>query len=604
MKGTVVSLWIKTFEKLYGEEKIIQAMQHTGWQKDSVITPLEDIDDQQVNIFLDEVAKQTGKQREVVLRELGQRNIESFKQWFPSYFQRKSLKGFILMMDEVHAQITKKIKGAKPPRLIVTERSANEIELKYESKRGLYDYFIGLLEGSARLFDEKLSWSEIERGETPEGQSYLTVHLTFEKQEEVASRHRLTKALSLGFIKRIPAKIAVMVSLVFALAYILPNVQNNWITGGVYTVIIFVATLVFSSIVLKPMQHFEKELTRISELDFSGNTKIQTGDEFEQYGKQFNNIQEMLRKDFLFLKGGTDDMHRFTQDFTQIAAKMKDLSDSISLVVQEVANGAVHQAEETEKTVYELNSSVEHLNDIADKEIGQKQELEQAVDTISKSHQEVKQVTGMIVTAKDEFSNVTKRAEALAVQAKEIMGIVTTVASISDQTNLLALNAAIEAARAGEMGRGFAVVADEIRQLAENSKHAVKDINDNLLQFTGEIEQVSNDITNQFEQLDRSNQMLIQVAEENTASTDRVSNVSQVIVNLVEELSAQTTRMTQLFDNINALAAIAEENSASSQEMSASVMEYSDKIKDLIDYIDQLDALTNDFKGELNKYTI
>ncbi|HBQ86833.1 MAG TPA: chemotaxis protein, partial [Syntrophomonas sp.] len=78
----------------------------------------------------------------------------------------------------------------------------------------------------------------------------------------------------------------------------------------------------------------------------------------------------------LLLKGGNDDLHSFTKAFSEIAAKMEDVSDGISGVVYDVANGATHQAEETERSVYILNTNIENLNLIAGEQTAGKKNLD------------------------------------------------------------------------------------------------------------------------------------------------------------------------------------------------------------------------------------
>jgi methyl-accepting chemotaxis protein len=283
---------------------------------------------------------------------------------------------------------------------------------------------------------------------------------------------------------------------------------------------------------------------------------------------------------------------------------MEDVSDGISGVVYDVANGATHQAEETERSVYILNTNIENLNLIAGEQTAGKKNLDHAVSDIEKSFDDTRKVAGMILDVKNSFAQVNNEGEELARRVQDIMNIITTVADVADQTNLLALNAAIEAARAGEAGRGFAVVADEIRKLAENSKSAVTVINDNLIMFTGQVSRLVDEIKAQFTQLEISNKTLEGVIAENQNSTRQIGVVAQSIADLIAKLSNEAQELTKVYENIHSLAAIAEENSASSQEMSANVTEYSERIKDLTHHIHMLESLSALYKTELQKYKI
>jgi len=73
---------------------------------------------------------------------------------------------------------------------------------------------------------------------------------------------------------------------------------------------------------------------------------------------------------------------------------------------------------------------------------------------------------------------------------------------------------------------------------------------------------------------------------------------------MVDKLFAEAEQLSKVFDNVQSLAAIAEQNSASSEEMSANVTAYSNKIKELMDYIQQLEELTISFQAQLKGYRI
>ncbi len=145
------------------------------------------------------------------------------------------------------------------------------------------------------------------------------------------------------------------------------------------------------------------------------------------------------------------------------------------------------KAQNTEQVVAVLNNNIQNLKDIVNSENSNKLELEKALEKVNNSYNNVNNTSKNILDSLEKFQKVKDKGLELETKAKDITNIVSIVSGISEQTNLLALNASIEAARAGEQGKGFAVVAEEVRKLAEQSKEAVEEINNNLIEFAGDI---------------------------------------------------------------------------------------------------------------------
>ena len=603
MKGTIVSTWLTSLRSIFDDHIVDTALKSVDWDKSRVITPLEDIEDAEIFQIFNEVSKLTNIPGNEIWRKVGRQNISSFNKWFPSYFERSSLRAFLMMMDDVHSQLTKLIKGATPPRLIAKDISPTEFELTYISKRGLFDYFLGLLEGSSQFFNEKLDYSILETGVHDDGRKKMVVRIKLEKSEDVVLNKTSSKILGLGFIKSLPLKTSIIPSVITFISLTIFS-SNNITSNILVSLVTFISTYIVTFVVTKPIDIVSQEVEKLKKYDFASKTTLKTQDTIETLAHGLNETKEVLKKDFLFLKGGTDDLTKFVEQFTEIAQTMRVFSNSISSVVHEVALGATHQAEETGEAVYQLDEYVNRLSRIVDEETESKNHLEEAGMGLQKSFHEIKQTTELINDVKNNFADVNHQGREISLQANKILEISSTVEAIADQTNLLALNAAIEAARAGEAGRGFTVVAEEIRKLAEHSKNAVGEINNNLLFFIKQIESLVNKIQSQYDQLDASNQKLEQVTINNQGSTNKVLDTSSVIVRLIDELSTETERINNVIQNIHALASIAEENSAASQEMSANVTQYTEKVSDLSDSIALFETLINNFKNQLKKYQI
>lgn len=603
MKGTIVSTWLRTCRKLYGDESVEKALVKIDLEPNIVFSPLSDVEDKTAFGIFKNLSVIVGVDIHKLWRAIGEDNILAFRTDYPGFFRRENAYQFLSSMNDLHVIVMRRIKGATPPVLDMTVLTSNKVQFQYRSKRGMFDYFLGMLDGVKAFFNENFEVIEIERSE---GQ--LTLELVFGYQIEEIHKYMFNRLFSFGFIHDISTKISIVAMLsvggvaTLMSAFMLESVGATDIL--MITAVAGISTFISTKMMNQPAKLLVKNIGDMQQKQFSTKYVISSKDHYSELFEQIEAYKSGLRIDFQGYNSIVDEMNIFGSTMEVAAKNMSETSDEISDIVEQLSHAAINQAEETEKSIYLLNDNIQGVKNIAEEENKNKDELEESVEKIKISFGNVERTAGEIGTILQKFEVVRESGINLKNSAQSITNIVSLVSSISQQTNLLALNASIEAARAGEAGKGFAVVAEEVRKLSEATNDAVGKINTSLGVFVDKIEIMVGDVDQQYNILEAENKKLAEAVEESDIAKETIQTVANKMVETTQKLENETEAIAKVFTNMESLAAIAEENSASAQQVSSSVTSYAEQISALGEHISSFKEITVGFSEDLSEYKI
>ena len=274
-----------------------------------------------------------------------------------------------------------------------------------------------------------------------------------------------------------------------------------------------------------------------------------------------------------------------------LSEKAETSADHIGQVeraVEEIAQGATGQAEETQKAtenviimgnmIEETTDEIDAMNENAKliKQLGQT-----AIDTL-KDLQTINQRTKESIDIIYEQTNTTNSS---AQKIKEATALIT---DIAEETNLLSLNASIEAARAGEQGRGFAVVAAQIQKLAEQSNESARQIEEIITSLLADSEKAVDTMEEVKDIMGQQNDNVMKTDEQVNQVLGQVDQAIEAIGRVAVKTEKLNEARINVTDTVQNLTAVAQENAASTQQSAASVNQVSEIIQDIAESAKQL----------------
>jgi methyl-accepting chemotaxis protein len=269
---------------------------------------------------------------------------------------------------------------------------------------------------------------------------------------------------------------------------------------------------------------------------------------------------------------------RSTDETGQLIQALKDMNDSLVGIVSrvrsgtdmiatasgQIASGNLDLSSRTEQQASSLEETASSMEELTST-------VKQNADNARQANQLAISASCTAVQGGTVVAEVVQTMGAINASSKKIVDIIGVIDGIAFQTNILALNAAVEAARAGEQGRGFAVVATEVRNLAQRSATAAKEIK--IL------------IGDSVDKVDLGARLVDQAGSTMQAIVHSIKGVAEIMGEITAATQEQTAGIEQINQAITQMDEVTQQNAALVEEAAAAAGSLEDQAASLVETV-------------------
>jgi len=241
-------------------------------------------------------------------------------------------------------------------------------------------------------------------------------------------------------------------------------------------------------------------------------------------------------------------LREMSRGLIRIVSEVRQGTDAIATASSQIASGNLDLSSRTEQQASSLEETASSMEELTST-VKQNADNAAQANQLAASASNVAQRGGAVV------SDVVQTMASIDESSRKIVDIIGVIDGIAFQTNILALNAAVEAARAGEQGRGFAVVASEVRNLAQRSAGAAKEIKALIDDSVGKVAAGSRLVGEAGRTMDEV--------------VDSIRRVSDIVAEISHASSEQTHGIGQINDAITQMDQVTQQNAALVEQAAA-----------------------------------
>ncbi|MBN9461761.1 MAG: MCP four helix bundle domain-containing protein [Burkholderiales bacterium] len=246
-------------------------------------------------------------------------------------------------------------------------------------------------------------------------------------------------------------------------------------------------------------------------------------------------------------------LKEMNRSLESIVSQVRQSSDTIAVGSGQIATGNADLSQRTEEQASNLQQTAASMEELTTT-------VTQNSDTARQANQLATSASEAAAKGGEVVGQVIETMNDITASSRKIADIIGVIDSIAFQTNILALNAAVEAARAGEQGRGFAVVASEVRNLAQRSAEAAKEIKSLIGESVEKVEAGSRLV-------DDAGRSMDDIVKQVKRVTDLIGEISSASLQQASGIGQIGDAVTQLDQVTQQNAALVEESAAASDSL-------------------------------------